>query len=161
MAKCSIVCGATERLRMARIVVLGYGNPLRGDDGAGWRVAEAIAERWAGLLVVRTGQQLVPEWAADLQTADIAYFVDASLGVDEPKLDPLRPDGEVAAIDGHDMGPAQLLRLARGVYGSTPRASVLHVPAANFEFSDTLSPVAAAGVRQATCLLNAALQLLL
>ena len=31
-----------------RIVVAGYGNPLRGDDGAGWRVACAVRERYAG-----------------------------------------------------------------------------------------------------------------
>ena len=28
---------------MNQILVIGYGNPLRGDDGVGWRVAEAAA----------------------------------------------------------------------------------------------------------------------
>jgi hydrogenase maturation protease len=146
---------------MARIVIFGYGNPLRGDDGVGWRVAEAIAEHWAGHLLVRTGHQLVPEWAADLQHAEVVYFVDASIGVVEPKIDPVRPDGEVPPIDGHDLGPAQLLRLTREVFGRAPSGLMVHVPAANFEFGDTLSPVAVSGVRRATCLLDAALGSLL
>jgi len=138
---------------MARIVVLGYGNPLRGDDGVGWRVAEAVAELWADGLVVRTGQQLVPEWAADLHEAEIACFVDASLAVDEPTLAPLYADA-AAGMDGHDMEPAQLLRLTREVYGRAPSAFVLHVPATSFDFGDTLTPTATAGVDRAICLLN-------
>ena len=139
---------------MARIVVLGYGNPLRGDDGVGWRVAEAVAARWAAELVVRTGHQLVPEWAADLQCADVAYFVDASIEVEEPTLEPVSPDREVSPIDGHTLGPGQLLRVTHAVFGRAPAALVVHVPAISFGFGETLSPVAASGVRQATCLLN-------
>ena len=146
---------------MARIVVLGYGNPLRGDDGVGWRVAEAVAERWAEQLVVRTGHQLVPEWAADLRHADFVYFVDASPAVDEPKLESVGSAGDAPPVDGHVMQPAQLLGLAHQVYECSPRAFVLHVPAINFEFGDTLSTLAATGVHQASCLLNAAVKALL
>lgn len=43
-----------ERLT-GRVVVLGIGNPLRGDDGAGVRVAELLAEA-AGALVINAGE---------------------------------------------------------------------------------------------------------
>jgi hydrogenase maturation protease len=142
---------------MARIVVLGYGNPLRDDDGVGWRVAQAVAERWAERLVVRTGQQLVPEWAIDLQDADLAYFVDASVEVQLPKLEHIPCDGRTTLSDSHDLGPAQLLAMTRRVYGRAPDAFILHLPAANFEYGDVLSPLAADGVRRAVCLLNAAI----
>jgi len=134
---------------MARIVVLGYGNPLRGDDGVGWRVAEAVANRWPGYPMVRTGHQLVPEWAADLHTAEFAYFVDASVEAGRPKLEPVALDGAISAIDGHSMHPAQLLRLTYEVFGHAPSAFVLHVPAARFGFGDALSPVATTGVSAA------------
>jgi hydrogenase maturation protease len=139
----------------ARVVVLGFGNPLRGDDSVGWRVAEALAQRWPEL-VVRTGQQLVPEWATDLAHADVVYFVDASLEIDEAVLETLVTDEVSAPIDGHDMAPAQLLLLTRAVFGRAPRASVLHVPAVNFEFGEVLSPLADSGVRRAVALLDAA-----
>src|SRR4051794_25887596 len=114
---------------MTRILVIGYGNPLRGDDGVGWRVAEVIAERRAEQVAVRTGQQLVPEWAIDLHDADTAYFVDASIGVDTPELEPVAPDAVARPIDSHELEPAQLLLLTRLVYGRAPRAFVIHVPA--------------------------------
>jgi hydrogenase maturation protease len=143
---------------MPRIVVFGYGNPLRGDDGAGWRVAETVAERWTAQLVVRTGHQLLPEWAADLHRADVVYFVDASIEVDEPTLEPVSRDCEVAPIDGHSLGPRQLLRVAHEVFGRAPSGLLLHVPAISFGFGETLSPAAASGVRQAACLLNTLLE---
>ena len=143
---------------MPRVVVLGFGNPLRGDDGVGWLVAEAAAQRWPGRLVVRTGQQLVPEWASELTDADVVYFVDASLEVDEANLEALSTNGQSLPIDSHDLAPAQLLLLTRAVFGRAPRAFVLHVPAVNFEFSDTLSPAAANGARRAVRLLNAAVR---
>jgi hydrogenase maturation protease len=152
-APCWTVSAATEARRVPRVVILGFGNPLRGDDGAGWRVAEAAAQRWPGLIVC-TGQQLVPEWAAELTEADLAYFVDASLEVDEAELEALSTDGYPAPIEGHDLAPAQLLLLTHAVFGRAPRAFVLHVPAVNFDFGETLSPVAAHGVRRAVCLLN-------
>jgi hydrogenase maturation protease len=141
---------------VARIVVLGIGNSLRGDDGVGCLVAEAAAQHWPGRVVVRTGQQLLPEWAADLTDADVVYFVDASLEVQEAELRVLSTDTDSAPIDGHNLDPAQLLLLTRGLFGRAPRAFVLHVPAVNFVFGDLLSPTAATGVQRAIGLLRAA-----
>ena len=28
---------------MTRVLVIGYGNPLRGDDGLGWEIASGLA----------------------------------------------------------------------------------------------------------------------
>lgn len=137
--------------------MLGFGNPLRGDDGVGWVVAEAAAERWRGRVAVRTGHQLVPEWAADLSDADVVFFVDASLEVDETVLEILWTDEKSTPIDGHNLSPAQLLLLTRAAFGRAPRALVLHVPAVNFDFGQTLSPIAARGAGRAVCLLHAQL----
>ena len=65
---------------ITRVVVAGYGNPLRGDDGVGWWVADAIARRWRDHITVLAGQQPLPEWSLALARADVAYFVDASVG---------------------------------------------------------------------------------
>lgn len=37
-----------ERSRPGRVLVLGLGNPILGDDAVGWRVAEEVARRVAG-----------------------------------------------------------------------------------------------------------------
>jgi hydrogenase maturation protease len=134
--------------------VLCFGNPLRGDDGAGWVVAEAVAHHWPRRVMVRVGQQLVPEWAADLAEADVVFFVDASPLVGEAELEALSTDEDHTPVDGHDLSPAQLLRLTRAAFGRSPRALVLSVPAVNVEFGQTLTPVAARGVARAVYLLH-------
>jgi hypothetical protein len=79
---------------------------------------------------------------------------DAVIAVDEPKLEILVADNAVAHVDGHDLEPAQLLRLTQVAFGRAPSAFVLHVPAASFDFGDKLTPVATAGVDRAMCLLK-------
>ena len=64
-----------------RNLVVGYGNPLRGDDGLGWHAAAALAAdpRLADTDVI-TRHQLTPELAEDIATARLAVLIDASLG---------------------------------------------------------------------------------
>jgi hydrogenase maturation protease len=156
MAGCWTACAATERytLSVTRVVVFGYGNPLRGDDGAGWRVAEAFGANRSGHVLVRKGLQPLPEWAADLREVDVAYFVDASVSTTEPGLECLALAPETTYFDTHDMDPMHVLSLTRVAYGRAPRAYVVHVPAMEFDFSESLSPVACAGVCAAVRLLD-------
>ena len=140
---------------MCRILVIGFGNPLRGDDGVGWRIADAVAHMWSDRINVRTGQQLVPEWAADLAEADIAFLVDASTRQRARlRLLPLSPADDAVVLDGHTVQPRQLLQLAEAVFGRRPIAYLLEVPAEDFEFGETLSPVASAGAKRAVRLLD-------
>ena len=74
MASCSTRCAVAD------ILVIGYGNELRGDDGIGPRVAEAIAAAHHPGVRVVSCFQLVPELAADLAKARLAVFVDALTG---------------------------------------------------------------------------------
>ena len=60
-----------EGMGAAKVFVVGYGNPLRGDDGVGQEVAQVLARQrhhlpaLAGTDVMST-HQLVPEMALDL-----------------------------------------------------------------------------------------------
>lgn len=58
-------------------LVIGIGNPLRGDDGIGWRLAAQLPV--GSGLVVRCCQQLTPELAADLALVERVLFLDAWL----------------------------------------------------------------------------------
>lgn len=63
------------------ILVIGDGNPLRGDDGAGWEVTARL-ERAPGVEVTTT-QMLVPELAERIGVAAVVIFVDARHGADQ------------------------------------------------------------------------------
>jgi len=135
---------------VADILVIGYGNEVRGDDGIGPRVAEAIAAvNYPGVRVVRCFQ-LVPELAADLADAQLAVFVDAL-------ANPRRRDIEMRRITAEEMSdwsthtgdPRALLALTRAVYGRTPEAWWVMVPGEDFGFGEGLSPLAEENVREA------------
>ncbi len=74
---------ARPRPSGAASLVIGLGNPLRSDDGIGWRLAAQLPAR-AGL-VVRCRQQLTPELAEDLAAAERVLLLDACLGPQGPE----------------------------------------------------------------------------
>jgi hydrogenase maturation protease len=138
------------RVAPAPALVIGYGNPLRGDDAVGQEVAAAVA-RW-GLPGVRAlaVHQLTPELVEPLARARLAVFVDAypardGGGVNVRRLG--RPHGPAAL--GHTGDPRFLLGLARALYGGHPPAWLVTVPGFEFGFGEALSPTARDGVRGA------------
>jgi hydrogenase maturation protease len=133
----------------AGLLVIGYGNTLRSDDGVGPRVAEAIERlRLPG---VRTFvcQQLSPEHAEMISQAARVVFVDAA--VDAPKEVQLRElvPGETTQLMAHAADPRTMLALARDVFGHAPQAWWLTIPAAKLEFGEQLSPGAHCGLSEA------------
>ena len=139
------------------VLVIGYGNDLRGDDAVGLRVAAAVSGwHMAGMRAVAV-HQLTPELAEQLAMARLAIFVDASCagssvstdgGVPRVRVQPLIR-GTNASSFGHIGDPCQLLALTRALYGTEPRAWLVTVPAATFGLGAALSPTASAGVRAA------------
>jgi hydrogenase maturation protease len=130
------------------ILIVGYGNRLRCDDGAGPAVADAIApwvdaSRLGGRVTVIEAHQLLPELAAELAIAAAVLFVDAAL---TPSTDPALPPvaapvplawSETAAPTvGHGSQPVDLLALAKALYDRAPAAWILPIPVADFCFSD-------------------------
>lgn len=140
---------------MRRIVVAGYGNPLRRDDGAGWRVAAEVARRWGERVTVLIGQQPLPEWAETLSQAELAFIVDAALQEgDTPRLRRLRSTRTEPALGAHGFGPEHLLGLTQAVYGRAPDAYLLLLPAERLDFGEDLSPRTARAARLALGLLD-------
>jgi hydrogenase maturation protease len=128
--------------RVLRVVVLAVGNPLRGDDGAAWRVAEHVERHWQShALEVLLGQQVLPEWAVALAGADVAYFVDAAIGRERVSLEPLQAAPRQATTAAtHSLGPASVLRMAIDLFGAAAESYLLALPADDFDFSERLSP---------------------
>jgi hydrogenase maturation protease len=131
------------------ILVVGYGNTLRGDDGVGPRVAEAVAKlRLPGVRTLIC-PLLTPELADQISRAKKVIFVDAA--VDAPKevqwrkLEP----GETSQLMGHAADPRTMLALARDVFGHAPEAWWLTIPAVDLSFRENFSPEVQRGFAQA------------
>jgi hydrogenase maturation protease len=137
---------------VTEVLVIGYGNELRRDDGAGPRVARAVAERGRPGIRAVAVHQLTPELAEPLAAADLAVFVDATTEGENVSALPLVAKG--AGTPTHVCDPAWLLELTEAAYGRRPRAWLVTVPAADVGFGEGLSPAAACGVREALALVE-------
>lgn len=131
------------------LLVIGYGNTLRGDDGVGPRVAEAVgALRLPGVRTLIC-QQLSPEHAAPISLAETVIFVDAAVdATQEVQLRRLEPN-DTTQLMAHAADPRTMLALSRDVFGHVPRAWWLTIPAVKMEFSESLTPEAQRGCAEA------------
>ena len=124
---------------MTRPLVIGYGNTLRGDDGAGVRAAERIRGR-AGGVDVLTVHELEPGLAETIAGRSVVVFIDASTSAGSLSCVRLGDDTPSAPVRSHLLTPEQLLALSRLLYGAPPgRAFLVGIPARDFAFSDLLS----------------------
>lgn len=130
-----------------QVLVIGYGNTLRGDDGVGPNVAEAVGA--LGLPSVHTlaRQQLTPELAEPISQAHLVIFVDAAMDAPrEVRLRLLEP-ADTCQVMAHAADPRTLLALARDVFGRAPEGWWLTIPVVELGFSDELSEVARRGLQ--------------
>lgn len=133
-------------------LVIGYGNTLRSDDGAGYRVAE-IAETWdIPNLRSLPIHQLTPELAEAIAQSHLTFFVDVWLlqsnETPELRVEAIAPD-TTATYSGHACDPRALLALAQMLYGKAPRAYWVLIPAESFAFGEELSAIAQKGLEEA------------
>ncbi len=131
---------------MKSCLVIGYGNLLRGDDGVGQLIAEAIAQQDHPNIRCLSVHQLTPELSAEMATVDVVLFVDAMV--------PSEPDSTVKILEiagdsqadspsvnlGHYANPRSLLALSETLFDHRPLAYSVLIPAIDFELGETLSP---------------------
>jgi hydrogenase maturation protease len=129
------------------VLVIGYGNSLRGDDAAGPVLADRLAALALPGVEVRVSHQLTPELAADLAGRDAVVFLDAALG-ENVRVEIVEPDFASTGL-GHAGNPARLLGLAQRLFGSQPRAWLVTIPAAVMELGAALSPRTRTGIEEA------------
>jgi hydrogenase maturation protease len=129
-----------------RLLVIGYGNELRRDDGVGPKVAASVAEWNLPRVLSLAVHQLTPELADPIALADRVIFVDASTGPAESvQMREIEPNDSLQIIT-HAADPRSLLALAKRTFGRCPCASWLSIPARDLEFGAELSPMARKGL---------------
>ncbi len=140
---------------MAKVLIIGYGNPDREDDGVAWHILAGVARRLGRpALAIETGGQdqlgqspdllfvlqLTPELAELISEYDYVCFIDAHTG-DYPE------DLRFASVGAqfqtspftHHMTPQTCLALTKTLYKRRPQAILVSVKGHRFGFSHMLS----------------------
>jgi hydrogenase maturation protease len=132
-------------------LILGLGNPLRADDGFGWRLVERlVAAALPEGVEVHACHQLTPDLAELLRSVGLVIFVDVELGVPPGvvRSQPVVP-ATSAEVFSHRLEPAALLALTRQLHGQAPAAYTVSVGAANLGYGTTLSDTVEAALPEA------------
>lgn len=141
------------------IVVIGYGNTLRQDDGVGVALVHRVSDGWpdAGVRFL-TAHQLVPELAQEL--AELAptavIFVDAQVSNDRDtervRVQKIEYTENSPGL-GHHLTPQVVVAYARVLFSVDFEGWLLSLPAVNFDHGDGFSDRAEAWLAQGeTCL---------
>ncbi|MBW4439077.1 MAG: hydrogenase maturation protease [Pleurocapsa minor GSE-CHR-MK-17-07R] len=135
------------------ILVIGYGNPLCGDDGIGTYAVERLDDdetlSHVDCLVVR---QLTPELAETISRVHVVIFVDAAYGETPGQIacrELMPADEQPEAGPGaftHHVNPTALLESALFLYGQRPTAFLYTVTGENFALGDAFSPAVEAAI---------------
>lgn len=142
-----------------KVLVIGYGNPGRLDDGLGPALAEAISRRGFERVAVESCYQLAVEHAEQVARHAVAVFADADVACPEPfHFEPLEPTVD-AAFTTHSVSPASVLGLAQHLFGAATDGFLLGIRGYDFDaFGERLSPRARANLAATVRFLESALE---
>jgi hydrogenase maturation protease len=130
-------------------LLVACGNTLRRDDGVAREVAVEVESLELPSLQVVSCDLLLPELADPVSKASQVIFVDAVADSTRPtRIDKVSP-AESPQILAHHASPEIILALARDVFGHSPTAYLVTIPAEDFGIGEGLSPLASRGKQEA------------
>ncbi len=139
-----------------RVLVIGYGSEILGDDGAGRRVADLVEQcAFEGVDVISV-HELTPELSEPISHARLTLLVDACemAAGSKPAVVRLERSHGTGSAMAHAMDPADLLDLAHSLYGKCPEAWLIAVPAFDFRLGEALSDATQIAVAEAVDLVR-------
>jgi hydrogenase maturation protease len=122
-----------------RILVIGYGNPGRQDDGLGPGIIAELESDPSPQVTLDADYQLTIETAVDLAEADKVIFVDAAAEGPEPFLAKRLAPTPAVHFSSHVLGPEAVLAICAETYHRCPEAVLVGVRGYGFEFAEGLS----------------------
>jgi hydrogenase maturation protease len=136
---------------VASVLLIGYGNPGRLDDGLGPALAEAIERQAPSGVTVESDYQLTVEDAAEAAKHDIVLFADADTAGPEPySCRRIEPQTGRMSFSTHSVSPQAVLGLAKELFDGEPEAYLLGIRGYEFnEFGQGLSEKARANLDKA------------
>jgi len=125
-----------------RVLVIGFGNPLRGDDALGWeiagRLATAVQDETVEVLAL---SQLTPELSELISEVELVVFIDASY-LGQPgswKCETVEPNATFSHTLGHHLTPMSLLAYAQAIFKASPHALLVSVAGGSFDCRQELT----------------------
>ena len=136
-----------------KILIYGYGNPGRQDDGLGIRFVEALEKkpdlRSKFSLDFDSNYQLNIEDADRIKDKDLVIFADASYeNIDDYYYTEVE-GSDKPAFTTHAANPAYIVQLCRQLYDKEPQALLLHMKGYRWELEETLTEPAEAHLQEA------------
>lgn len=125
---------------MNKILVIGYGNILRSDDGVGVWIADRIAALHLPNVAVRTCHQLHLELVPDLIDYALVILVDAGESGEPVSHRVSTPSSDLPSSTDHYVSPEILQQLALELYDATIPIHIYTVRGECFDFGSTFSP---------------------
>jgi len=139
-----------------KTLILGFGNPDRGDDGVAWFILSKIAghfnkslsEEQIECCLVQLNDtidlwfnlQLIPEISEQLANYRCAIFVDAhTVDIKEDiRIVDIKPEFQNSPFT-HHLTPSSCLSLTQSIFGKSPASKLVSVRGFSFEFTNKLS----------------------
>ena len=128
-------------MKADKILLIGYGNPGRLDDGLGPALAARLEESDIPGLETDADYQLTVEDAHAAAAHDVVIFADAAVSGPEPfSFRPVKPGG-TSGFSSHDVEPGEVLALAEELFGKKVQGFALGIRGYRFdEFGEGISP---------------------
>lgn len=143
------------------LVIIGIGNPDRGDDGAGVMVTRSLRGTLPEHVTIMEARGDAADLLARIETATVAYLVDActsgapagTVRRFDAAAGPL-PAGAFGHASTHGLGLADAIELARALGQLPQRCIVYAIEGASFEMGAALTPAVARAVTEAAAQLR-------
>jgi hydrogenase maturation protease len=145
-----------------RMLIYGYGNPGRQDDGLGIELVNRLQD-WAdqkGLIDIRfeANYQLNIEDAELISHHELVIFADASEEeIEDFCLSEVEGRGELA-FTTHSASPGYILKLCQELFLSEPQVFLLHIKGYEWEFKEGISDKAGKNLDEAFAFMKEVLE---
>lgn len=128
---------------MTKVFVIGYGNTLRGDDGAGYRAAQELSWKICDpRVIIRACHQLLPELLPEAMNSESILFIDATIER-EPGSVLLEPVLESTIKNRnfflHSFTPSLFMEQLWQIYHRKPSAFLLSITGKEFSLTEQFS----------------------
>ncbi|MCF7853446.1 MAG: hydrogenase maturation protease [Candidatus Pacebacteria bacterium] len=141
------------------VLVIGYGNPGRLDDGLGPALAAALEKETLDGVTVDSNYQLTVEDALPISQHKVVIFADADVAGPEPFYFKAVKPGKHVTFSSHSISPRSVLGLAEELFEKVPAAYVLGIRGYEFnEFEERLSTGAQNNLQHALAFVTNALK---
>jgi len=127
-----------------RTLIIGFGDPMHGDDGVSWQVASLLAASLEDHEVdIRMAMQLTPDMLEPISRADLVLFIDTAHNghPGEWTCEEIFPGIDMREHSCHEGDALQLMEFSRQIFHSRPRAVLVSIGAKFFTNSNHLSRV--------------------